>query len=337
MNRIVLAATLTVVSAPLAMRGADFLENPNRFSLGARFGMNFKASFRKNPTPALTLSPGPATGGADHFYDDGSVRPDSSGTASGLTWNWGYQNASQVVGDTMQFHSSQPNPAFSSTRNATDDPQLGLELIYQRAIGTFSSSGRWGIEAGFGYTDLDLRANSRGPGRSIVTTDAFALNGVAPPAPGYNGTFAGPGALLGDTPSRTITPETLASGEKLSGQLFSIRLGPFAEWDLTQKLSLGASVGITLAPASVDYDFTETVSGAGGLTSITRGHSSKAELLYGPYVSGALRYEFTDRFGAYIGAQFQSLGDLDQSVAGRSARLDQGATIYGTVGISYRF
>ena len=344
MNRIVLSTTLTLAAAsPLTLLGADSLDNPNRFSLGPRFGMNFKADFRNNPAlnPGNTaVNPGAATGGVDHTYDDGYVLRDTSGNAGGLTSNWGYQNASQVAGDSMQFHASQPNTAFGPSRNkVTDDPQYGAELTYQRVIGPLPlmPSVRWGIEAAFGYTDLDIGSKRNGAGASTVTTDTFPLNGVLPPGAGYNGTFAGPGALLGDTPTRTVASNVLTSRQKLSGQVYGIRLGPFAEWNFTHQLSLAASVGLSLAPASVDYDFSETTRLAGGGTSVARGHSSKTELLYGPYVSAMLRYDFTERWGVYVGAQFQSLTDLEQSVGTHRARLDQGATVYAIVGASWRF
>src|SRR5436190_17264130 len=101
MNRILISTTLTLAAVtPLALPGADFPENPNRISLGARFGMNFKGDFHNN----AGVNPGPAAAGADHRYNDGYVLVDSSGNAGGMTWYWGYQNASQVVGDSMQFH-----------------------------------------------------------------------------------------------------------------------------------------------------------------------------------------------------------------------------------------
>jgi hypothetical protein len=332
MNRIILSTTLALVATPFSMHGEDSLDNPNRFFLGPRFGMNFKADFHNNASYFNAVNPGPATPGADHTYNDGYVLVDSSGNAGGLTWNWGYKNSSQVAGDTMQFHAIQS----SSSSSATDDPQYGAELIYQRVIGRlpFLSSGRWGLEAGFGFTELDLRDNRSGT--VSVTTDTYQLNGVLPPSAGYNGTFSGPGALLGDTPMRTTMSAVLTSQQKLSGQLFSLRLGPFAEWNFTPKLSLAASVGLTLAPTTVDYDFSETVTLASG-TFAASGHSSKTKLLYGPYVGGMLRYAFNKTWGVYVGAQFQNLTDLEQSVGGHTARLDPGATVYGTVGASWSF
>ena len=343
MNRIVLLTL--AAAAPLTLHGQDAAEkeNLNRFSFGPRFAFNLKADFH-NSAPNLPANPGanigPATGGVDHTYDDGYVKVDSSGNAGGLTWNWGYQNSSQVVGDTMEFHSAQSSSSsLRNHDNVTDDPQYGLELTYQRVIGhLFGESGHWGIEAGFGYTDIDLQDNRSGTALTTVTTDAYQLNGVLPPGAGYNGTFAGPGALLGDTPTRStasfLTPQT--SKQRLTGQLFTIRVGPFAEWNFTPKLSLAGSVGLTLAPAAIDYDFSETTQTSGGLV-MTSGHSSKTGLLYGAYVGGTLRYDFTKHWGAYVGAQFQSLSALEQSSGTHTARLEPGATIYGTIGAVWNF
>ena len=332
MNRIILSTTLVLGATPLVMHGQDSTDDPNRFFFGPRFGMNFKATFQNNSSYLGQVNPGPAAGGANHTYNDGHVLVDSSGNAGGRTWNWGYQNASQVAGDSMQYHSIRS----SGSTSTTGDPQYGGELVYQRVIGRlpFLPSGCWGLEAGFGLTEINLQDNRSG---SVgVITDTYALNGVLPPSAGYNGTFAGPGALLGDTPTRTPGSAALTSNQKLSGQLFSLRLGPFAEWNITSKLSLDASVGLTLAPAIIDYDFSETGSLLGGGTYAASGDSSKTKLLYGPFVGAMLRYDFTKHLGVYIGAQFQNLNDLEQSVGTHSARLDLGATAYGTVGVSWR-
>ncbi len=339
MNRILVSTTLTLAAAaaPLTLLGADSHDNPNRFSFGPRFGMNFKADFRNRAiTPGIPgTNPGPATGGVNHTYDDGYVLLDSSGNAGGSTWNWGYENNSQVVGDTMQFHARQANSSVAN-QTADDEPQYGVELTYQRVIGElFGPSSRWGFEAGFSYTDLDLK--SKRSGTSTLTTDAYSLNGVLPPGAGYHGTFNGPGAFLGDIPTRTVTSEMMSSQQKLSGQIYGIRLGPFAEWNFAEQWSLSASVGLSLAPASIEYEFSETTRRVAGGTSVTRGDSSKTELLYGAYVSAMLRYDFSESWGVYVGAQFQSLNDLDQSVGTRKARLDQQATVYVTAGVSWRF
>jgi hypothetical protein len=336
MNRIVLSTTLALAAAaPLAVRAQNSTENLNRFSFGPTFGINLKADFQNN-TPFLNnVNPGPAAGGANHTYNDGYVLVDSSGDAGGLTQNWGYQNASQynpAGTGTMQFNAIQSGGSSSST----DNPQYGGEFVYQRVIGPLPSlSGDWGFEFGFGFTDLNLRSNLGGT--VPVITDSYQLNGVIPPGPGYQGTFNGPGPLLGDTPTRSATSATVTGHQKLSGQLFSFRLGPFAEWNLTTNLSLAASVGITLAPAIVDYDFSETYAIAGGGVYAANDHSSETRLLYGPYAGAMLRYDFNKCWGVYFGARFQNLNDLNISNGGSSARLDQSATLYATAGVTWKF
>src|SRR3954466_2696775 len=345
MKQILLSTTLTLaVASPFALQGADLPENPNRLSLGPRFGMNFKADFGGSPT----VNPGPAAAGADHTYNDGYVLKDISGNAGGLTWNWGYQNGSQNppagVGNTasMLYHAIQfdsPNTAAGNSGSITDDPQYGGELTYQRVMWHFLGSGRLGFELGVGFTDINLRDDRNATGAATLTTDTFPLNGVLPPLSPYNGTFAGPGALLGDSPSRITAAgnATLSSRQELSGQLWTIRLGPFAEWKFTPKFSIDGSVGLTLAPAWIDYDFSDPPTVAGGGTYAANGHSSKSDFLYGPYASATLRYDFTERWGVYVGAQIQSLTDLKQSVGTRAARLDQDFTVYGVAGISFKF
>jgi len=347
MNRIFLSTALTfAVATPFTMHGQDSSdpENLNRFSIGPQFGMNFKANFHNSST-SIPGSPGantgPAIGGVDHSYDDGYVNVDSSGSAGGLTWNWGYHNSSQVVGDSMQFHSTQSSSlALPGNSRTTGDPQAGLDLTYQRVLGhlPFGKSTHWGLEFGFGYTDLDLQENRSAHGLSTLTTDTYPLNGELPPGAGYNGTFDGPGTLLGDTPSRSVTVDatTLSSQQKLTGELYTLRMGPFAEWYLTRNLSIAGSAGLTLAPAIVNYDFSESYTTSGG-TSTVSGHSSRTELLYGFFMSGKITYDFTKHWGIYVGAQYQSLTDMKLSTGTHTAFLDPGATINGTIGVVWSF
>lgn len=305
----------------------------NRFSIGPQFSFNHKADFQNSALFFNPVDPGPAIGGANHTYDDGYVQVDGSGNFGGLTGFWGYDNPSQVVGGGIEFHSVQAGGPSSSD----DDPQYGFEIVYQRILGDESaeSPGIWGFQAGFSYTDLDLRG--RNPGSTPVTIDTYPLNGVLPPLAGYNGTFAGPGALLGDTPVRTLSSASFFGDQKLSGDLFAFRLGPFVEWSLTPQLSLSASAGLTVAPTELDYDFSETATFASGVSFSNSGHSSSTEVLYGPYVDARLRYDYSENWSFYVGAQFQSLGSMRQSVGSRSAEFDPGSTFALSTGLMWRF
>ena len=61
-------------------------------------------------TYCVASDPGPPTGhGIDRTYDDGYVLVDITGNSFGLTWNWGYVEASQYFAatDTYHFHTIQ--------------------------------------------------------------------------------------------------------------------------------------------------------------------------------------------------------------------------------------
>lgn len=320
------------IAAPVA-HSAEPMDDPNRFYLGARFGFNLSADFRNNGVGLSGSNPGLPVGGANHTYDDGYVRLDSSADAGGLTWNWGYRNGSQVVGDNLEFHAAQFNGG-TSQKNKTDDPQYGAEVIYRRLIGPFLG-GHWGMEAAFSFTDVNL--NNRSGGAGVFITDSFPLNGVLPPRAGYSGAFAGPGPLLGDTPVRTLQNASITSRERLNVQMFGIRFGPFAEWSLFEQCYFSFSGGLAVVPFTAEYRVSQTTVLAGGAAGGARDRSSKSDLLYGPYAAAMLRYDIGERMAIYIGAQFQNLNDLKQSVAGYSVKLDQSATVFGLAGVGVKF
>jgi len=327
-------AAVTPVLAQQADPDLFKIPNANRFSLGARVGMNFEATFS-----ASRSRPGPPTGGVDHNYDDGYVRVDSSGNAGDLTWNWGYQNAAQVVGDAIEYHVIDLPRLPSSISTSGDEPYYGLELVYQRLAGTFMSGGGWGFEAAFSYTDLDFRDTRSGIGPATLLTDRFALNGVLPPRPPYRGTFNGPGSVIGATPGRTVTDETGAfrSENHLDGPMFGFRFGPFIEWNFNRRFSVVLSGGLSLAPALLDYEFEEDVVLESGLTRSARGTTSKSDLLYGNYIGGVVRFQITEQWGVYAGAQYETLNEWEASVNNRTAKLDPGSTFYGVAGVTFRF
>jgi len=268
------------------------------------------------------------------------VHVDSRGNAGGFVWKWGHELDFQVLNDLTQFHPTQSGPlAFPGNNNVTSDPQFGFEVTYQRVLGhlPFGKSTHWGLESSIGCTELDLRDNRNAHGPDTFTMDTFPLDDGLPPGDGYKGVSSGPGASPSDTLSRSFVSDatTLWSEQRLSGQLYMLRMGAFVEWNFTPKLSVAGSAGVMLAPAIVDYDFAEYYS-TDDMPALT-GHSDKAGLLYGLFVSGRIGYDFTRNWGIYVGAEYQSLSDMNQSVGTDTAWHDPGAMIYGTAGLAHSF
>ena len=110
------------------------------------------------PLAALAQSdPGPATGGGiNRSYDDGYVFVDSTGDSSGYTSDWGYQNASQIQGDFLVFH-SESNLDANTIQLITDTYDLG-NLMPPPApySGTFSGLGPVMPDAPFSRSIQDI-------------------------------------------------------------------------------------------------------------------------------------------------------------------------------------
>jgi hypothetical protein len=147
-------AVLTAAVTPLAVSGQDQRDADwNHFGVDFRLGFNIKGKFSN--VGAFNAQPAPPiSGGVDHTYSDGFVHLDSSGDRGGLTWNWGYQNSSQLSGSgTILMHAASTEGA---TSGVNDEPREGAELTYARDIGSIAS-GRWGVKVAFGFTDIRIR------------------------------------------------------------------------------------------------------------------------------------------------------------------------------------
>lgn len=317
---------------PLGLFGEDASINPNRLSIGPRLGLNLKADFENSATNVLAIMPGTTTtNGINRTYEDGYVRVDSSGNLSSQTSFWGYDNASQYTGGGIEYHATRSGGNFE----ADDQPQYGAEIVYQRVLSPLpaGSSLVWGMEAGFGYTNLSLEHERDS---ALVLIDTYAI-AVLPPSAGYEGTFAGPGALLGSVPVRSMGTAALSTQEELSGVLFSVRIGPFLEWQLARRIDLTVSVGVTAAHTNLDYEYSEIGTLGSGASYAANGQTSASKMLYGPFGGATLRFGISERAAFYVGSQYQRLTILEQSIDARTARFDPSGTLNLSAGFAWRF
>jgi len=342
---LLLAPGISVVAADDPARRVT-LEDPipvdkNRVGLSYRAAFNITARFKNvGNVGGGGRGPGPATGGdIDRFYDDGYNRVDISGNKDGLTWFWGYQNASQVPGnDTLVMHSSSPTAV--NTKPIDDDPQNGFELTYSRELGRSEKKDwRWGVEAGAGWSDINIRDDR--PLASGVRTiaDAYNLGGVVPP-PGHSGTFEGPGPLIEDRPNRTIT--TSPSGSVILGarqfdaDLFTLRFGPYLEIPIDDRFTFSLSVGPAVGFINGEFKFNQQVS-TGGTSKRQTGSGSESDVLWGGFAAATIRYAINDRWSAFVGGQYLGLTDYHAKAGGQEIELTLGRTALFTLGVGYTF
>ena len=335
----------------------DLQANPpeklNRIGLSYRMGMNITVDFRKlGGFPPLS-DPGPATGSTfNRTYDNGSYnKVDISTNAGGMTWYWGYENASQIQNNSLIMQSSSsPNNGVSN--NHDNDPQHGLEFSYSRQLYRHKDL-RFGLEAALGYALVDASDNHTLHATVNRITDAFAIPGgvnVVPAAP-YHGTFQGPGALLSSSPERVTTivsRDAVVTGErKIDSDVFTIRLGPYAEIPIYKQLSFILSGGLTLAIADTEFSYNETVllTDTDQISGPRSGSGSQTDFLVGGYVAGTLSYSVTKDIGVFAGVQFQAAGRSitdsgiknHQAVTQKESILDLGEAVLLVFGFSYSF
>lgn len=321
----------------------------SRWSLGGGFAplVGVDARFSglgnfSNPLAALPLG-----GGQNYVYDNGFVGVDSSGNAGGLTWNWGYDNNAQysVAGDSLDYSIS------NSLANASVEENGGLnggfEVFGLYEMGEIPSlqlrgrPSRWGLKATFHYANISIDNGSTLTSDVTRVNDSFALNGVLPPLAPYSGSFGGPGPLLGDAPSRSVS--TIADGAIVTGSrdldvdLFSLSVGPYLEFPITDRFSVSTELGLSLAIASGDYDFRTSTTIAGAGTQTSSGSGSETSFLGGVSLGANAIYQFTEKWSAYGGVKYQYFGDFEIDAGDSTAELDFGSAFQFGLGAIYRF
>jgi hypothetical protein len=315
-----LAAILVGLSAVAQPNDAP----ENRFNLNYRAGFNIKADFKNLGRSGLPG--GPSVTGLS--YEDGFVRPNSVPNDLGLSWNWGYQNANQVVGDNIVMTSSQRGKLGNDRE---DSPANGVELSYNRRLGWWGKAA-WGLEGAINYTGLEI-GNNANPAASVLTAHAFNLGGAIPPTAPYSGTPEGPGILISETP----TAVSMAVHSSLETTLVGLRLGPYLEYPFGEKWALSLSGGFALVWADSDLRFRETVSLGGTEATLRTGSDSSSEWLPGFYVGANIAYKFCRSGSMFVGAQFQDVGDQTLKALDKQAKLDLSQSIFLNVGFSYSF
>ena len=317
--------------------------NKDRFGISYRASFNTTAEFKNVANARPNRGPGPATGGADHFYDDGYNRVDSTENDGGVTWFWGYKNSSQVSGDTLSMHSTSASRINSNPIDS--DIQHGAELTWNRELGRGEKCS-WGLESAFGWTDIEIRDRRPLRGGEVMITDVYNhnINPNVPPQsaeyPGHAGTFEGPGAVIEDTPTRMVAFDpnsALVTGRRrFDGDLYTLRVGPYVEIPIDEQWSISLSGGGVVGAIDGEYRFKQLVTTSAG-TGFQSGSGSKSDVLFGGYVSMVIHWAITERWGAFVGGQYMGLTDYTLKARGTKVQLDFATTASFLGGVSFSF
>lgn len=311
-------------------------DSTRHFRIGGMAALNIGASFKMNGNFNVSGND-PANG----IYDDGYVRRDDTGDALGLTGYWGYQNSSQLSGNTLTMHSTTSfSAAGSADKNGGASP--GFDLAYGDSYWYWGGA-KVGWEFGFGLVPIGISdhqsLNNVTVTRAVYT---FDTGGITVPEAPYNGGPSGVGEpLIYDTPTRgaddTSSGNTLAGTHSLDVMLYTVRLGPTFYWDFGRHFGLYAGGGPAVGLVSGELKYDETISFSGGGTAHNSGHVSGTQFTYGGYVNATVVYHAVDGGDFYLGAQYMPMGNTSISGGGREADLKLGGQVYITAGINWPF
>jgi hypothetical protein len=329
----------------------------NNVSFAYELGLNIRTRFT-GFAGVPGNSAGPATPGTNHEYQDGYNRVDSQGNNHSdqgfpnTTTYWGYQNASQWNhnNNTVEMHSSFVKP-FTDSNN--DDARHGFQILYERIICNHDKW-YWGVEAGFGFTKIDVTETQIEP--VMQMTDAYAIpadplfGGHSIPAAPYQGPYSGDlgSSLLSDVPIRTFAPDPnygpAFSTRHLDANVWRVHLGPKLHIPLHRRLEFEVSGGLAIGVVDSQFSFSDQAfvssgSGSGGSQPpiIQRGNGDKLGTLVGGYISGNLVYPLWPDSKIFAGGQWEDLGTYRHSVGTHLAEVDFTGAVSFSVGLSLGF
>ena len=278
------------------------------------------------------------------YYNDGFVLADIGG--SDQTSNWGYNNASQVVGPNLVFHRYDNVPAVGNRDLNVDDPLIGGEFgggYHFLDLKLFGLPARLGAEFGYSFSEFSQDMSFAASGTTTYTTDTYSLHGSVPPLPPYAGTSSGVGILLNlsSDSSTTISSSanTVLQG-RLETTLHNIRIGPSFELDVAKHLSLGFGAGYASVYVDSSFNYVQTTTFANtGVPAINSGSVNRDHSEWEPgfYFEMRADYQFTRYIGAFLGGDFQYNRSMEFGDESHQVKIDLGSTYAAKAGVIVRF
>ncbi len=290
--------------------------------------------------------------GTDHTYNDGYIHPDTGTGIDGHTAFFGFDNSSQVQGNSILFHGDGGtlDTLSESTPNADGSTNLrGFAPVFQATwLGREFRRGKDVIRAGIS-ADLSLLGTNaeRNPlthvgewnRYQLDVTDRYSVNTSGLPSAPYHGDDSGLGPVIGATPDKRQTDATLlehhaydvVAHQNLDLLLTAISFGPTVEWEHGQRFAVQASMGLALNLASWDASQIETINMDGHAIDSIDHHDSGVRLLPGLFAQVSGKMKLNDKWWLTSFGRYDWCGGIEGDVGPSHFHADLGGW---TVGIS---
>lgn len=275
------------------------------------------------------------------------------------TRSWGYTNAAQVNGEEI-YMNSYSSTSEGASMEEEEGMKAGFEMQFSKVLFKLKPGVHVSLMGAFGLSHISVESSGRVMGTLNIRTDTYNLNaGATAPDAAYSGPSfdvfddgAGntyPSALETTTPlsqmhSNSVNSSTAGAAEidgtwEINGAHTTLRLGPALHARLSEMLQLTVSTGISGHFAGTEFKYTEKLVNL-PTTNNTISHSNKSsasEFILGYYVSARLESWLNDRAGIYLGVYHQAIGDYEQKLDDRLAKIDLGSSTGIECGLLFRF
>lgn len=306
-----------------------------------------------------------STGSGGGGYSDGYVLGDSTGSAT-QTWNWGYNNASQVQGNTLVFSGSSSSLTQSTSLSSQDsgwsDNLDGVGVELRAETPALLKWRQFTLSAAMGYSFVrDETEGSREAFGAERTTwlqqssvrDVYDITAIAPiPGAPHQGTFNGPGPVLNKTP---ISSSGGGSGarEKLYDDVYSSTVRQSLEIRL-HTLSFGPDVSMVAGPvrlqgglglalniADYEAEYSERLTVQRGearqrLLREWNDSNSGTEVIPGFYLEAQAELPLSPHWSAYVAGRYDWAGSVDGRLGPSSFDINLSGWT-ASAGVLYRY
>lgn len=276
----------------------------------------------------------------------------------GRTRLWTYRSDSQLQPDNRMAMNLFRTESAGATAAAEGDASLGVEINVARRLRRLGPRAELGLSATFGLNDINAGTSGVVTADLVTLTDFYRVYGTPPPAPytapsvadlldeegdvvlanGLETTVPLDQVPIERTFATTPDGTTVVGSWKINGAYYIVRVGPTLRWFITDRLALSLDAGLAGAFVGTNFEVTETFDVEDLASPVTTTEEDdETAFLGGFYAGGSIEYWMTNRTNAHAGAAYESLGNYQQSVNGRTAEIDIGSTVTVRFGLTTRF
>ncbi len=272
---------------------------------------------------------------------------------------WNYTSDSQISGGRVAM-SNYSSISEGATAQKDEGVNSGIEFSLSRNFGKLGPKIDWSVSAGLALNGVNAKTGGSVRASLRTQTDYFQINGPAPTGdtrfnqPRFDtltlpdGTTVPTGlettTTVNDIPVGPTTTTTVAGAAsvqgnwQIKGAYFLMKVGPTIHAQLSERWGVSASAGLAGAFAGTRYSVVERLEIPDVAEPIIdEPTSTESKFITGFYADLMVDWLATERTGLYAGVALQQLDGYDQSVAGRTAKIDFGSAVGIRGGINFKF